>query len=78
MNFTRPFTSVTSPKGGIIIMLSTSRIFFEVSLFQRSPLTRRVFYSQQQQQLVWLDTTSSEGERRHHQHHILEHHLVNL
>ena len=35
MAFTWPFTSVTSPGGGIIIMWSTSRIFFEVTLFQQ-------------------------------------------
>ena len=34
MTFIWPFTSVTSPEGGIVIMWSTSRIFIEVTLFQ--------------------------------------------
>ena len=47
MTFTWPFKLVTSPKGGIVIMWSTSRLFFEVTLFQQILLFFSFFSPQQ-------------------------------
>ena len=51
---------VVLPVGPLGTTKDTYRIFFEVTIFQHSPLTRRVFYN---------NINNNNSRRGHHQHH---------